>query len=267
MTALIDTNELFDMLDDPKVKILDATYPAASAKLEVIPGAHFFDIDLIADPNHHLPHTAPTPEEFQRQVRALGINSDDIIVVYDQKNIAVAAARAWWMFRLYGHTNVRVLNGGMKKWIQDGYDVMPYREIEIEEGNFTSNYTPELLAHTQDVLKSVDNEDLQVVDARNAERFHEIQGHIPSSKNAFFVELINQDTGELKDKEELQAVFDKGHVDMSKPTITSCGSGVTACALALALFELGKTDVAVYDGSWTEWSGHAHTPKAKAEAS
>ena len=266
MSALIETNELYDLLDDPKVKILDATYSAASAGLEVIPGAIFFDIDLVADPSNPLPHTIPTPELFQQMVQDMGINQDDTVIVYDQKNIALAAARAWWMFRLYGHENVKVLNGGMKKWQQDGYDIMPYREHSESKGNFKSNFRPELLVKTDDIMQNLSTNTFQVIDARNADRFHEIQGHIPNSKNAFFGDLIDENTGALKSKADLQATFDAGKVDMSKPSATTCGSGVTACALALALFELGKTDVAVYDGSWTEWSSDINTPKAKTNA-
>ncbi len=129
MTAMIETNELFNLLNDPKVKILDATYPAAHASLDIIPGAQFFDIDEISNPDSALPHTAPTPETFEMHMQAMGINQDDTVVVYDQKNVAMAAARAWWMFRLYGFDNVKVLNGGMRKWTGDGYDTLSPTEL------------------------------------------------------------------------------------------------------------------------------------------
>ena len=254
MTALIETHDLHALLQNQKVKIFDATYPAKDACLDVIPGAEFFDIDDICDKETDLPHMIPSPEVFQAKMQDFGINADDQIIVYDQKNIALAAARAWWMFRLFGHNNVKVLNGGTKKWLADGYDLMAYKPHTREKGHFTSVFHRELLATTEDIEKNIDTQKFQVLDARNNDRFINLQGHIPNSFNAFFMKLIHAEAGTLQSKDVLQAIFDKSGLDLSQKIATSCGSGVTACVLALALFELGVQDVAVYDGSWTAWS-------------
>lgn len=270
-SALIEPSELAALTG--KVKIVDATYSDDGRQMwkrERIGGAVFFDIDEIADPASDMPHMLPSPEAFADAVSKLGISNEDNVVVYDHSGIASAACRAWWMFRVFGHERVRILNGGLPLWRAQDYpvDTAPPQKPVPEE--FESRFRPDLVKNMGDVLEAVENKSALILDARAAQRFAGIApeprpglraGHIPGSRNVPYVALINPAMGSMKDEEALKDIF--GTIPANTPVITSCGSGVTACVLALGLYNIGCKDVAVYDGSWTEWGRESsHTPVA-----
>jgi len=268
---VVSTAWLAARLRDPDLRIVDATLPLVGQpghgrdiyEAGHIPGAVFFDINAIADTTTDLPHMLPTAEAFSRAVGALGLTLDATIVVYDAHGI-YSAPRVWWTLRIMGYPNVFVLDGGLKAWRAEG------RTIETEEpapaaANVSSKVNPSLVADRHDVTKVLADGAAQVVDARSSARFRGEapepraslrSGHMPGALNVPFNEVIAAD-GTLKPVTELQAVF--AHVDLNRPIITTCGSGVTAAVLALALARLGRPDVAIYDGSWTEWGGHPDT--------
>jgi len=254
VNPLIDTAELERFLQSRNVKILDATYGEGPSP-QGIPGARDFDIDDIADTSSPLPHTAPSPEKFEEKMRGLGINAGDIVVVYDRHGFHMAAARAWWMFRLFGHDDVRVLNGGLKSWSEEGRALVQKPQGPPPRGNFCAGFRPHLIKHIDDIRRG----GFTLLDARSAERFEGTapdprpnikSGHIPGSKNLPYASLIDI-KGKMKSEKELAALLK----DLPAGDIAcTCGSGVTACVIALALYALGREDAAVYDGSWIEWT-------------
>ena len=268
---VVSTAWLAARLGDPDLRVVDATLPLVgqpghgrdSYEAGHIPGAVFFDINAIADTTTDLPHMLPTAGAFSRAAGALGLTPDATIVVYDAHGI-YSAPRVWWTLRTMGYPNVFVLDGGLKAWRAEG------RVIEMEEpapvaANVISKVDPALVADRHVVTKVLADGAAQVVDARSAARFRGEapepraslrSGHMPGALNVPFNEVVASD-GTLKPVAELQAVF--AHVDLNRPIITTCGSGVTAAVLALALARLGRPDVAIYDGSWTEWGGHPDT--------
>jgi len=226
-----------------------------------IAGAGRYDINVIADTSSPLPHTLPSSEVFEAHMRALGLNDDDHIIVYCNSAI-LSAARAWWMLRLFGHTKVSVLNGGLKSWIAIGGSTDSGTETPVSRGSFTIRPAAGANVINFANLKTLvtDNIAGQIADARSAGRFAGTEnepraglrsGHIPGSSNVPISSLLKD--GALKDKDDLAAAFAKGGIDINHPVITSCGTGVTACGLALALAILGNEKTIVYDGSWTEW--------------
>jgi thiosulfate/3-mercaptopyruvate sulfurtransferase len=251
MSALISAAELKAL---PQAKILDASWNLPPSG-EAIPGARNFSIDDIADPLSPFAHTIPTEEVFAAKVRELGIGSQDFVVVYDRNGVSLAAARAWWMFRLFGHDNVKVLNGGLPAWKKAGYATQPKPTDIPAPGLFKAKLHPELLRTVGQITDNLLRKSLTVLDARDTKRFGE--GHIPESVNVPYTTLIDAD-GALKPAEELAKQF---KVDTQKKLACSCGSGVTACVIALALYELGNHSAAVYDGSWTEWGSISTLPK------
>ena len=275
MDALVDTEWLARHLDDGALRIVDGSWHMPQLKRDAraefaachIPGAVYFDIDDIAEPESALPHMWPDAETFARKVGALGIGNDHHVVIYDTTGVG-SAARAWWSFRLFGHDRVSVLDGGLPKWLAEGRPVTD-TQTEIEPASFMACRDPARVRALDDVRRIVESGDEQVLDARSRGRFAAQEpepraglrgGHMPGSRNQPFLELYDPDTRLMKPRRELKRLFAAAGIAIDKPVVTSCGSGVTACNLALALHLIGRDDVAVYDGSWTEWGGRSDTP-------
>ncbi|RMF38480.1 MAG: 3-mercaptopyruvate sulfurtransferase [Alphaproteobacteria bacterium] len=267
---LVSTGWLEDHLAAPDLRILDATYflPDAGrdARAEYaaghIPGAIFFDIDQIADTTSTLPHMVPPVEKFISRMRRMGIGDGHRVVVYDALGL-FSAARVWWMFRLFGKSDVAVLDGGLPKWKAEG---RPLEDMEpiLRERHFTARRNADLVRDVTQVAHAVKIGDAQIVDARSPGRFRGEEpepraglrpGHIPGSINLHYATLLNPD-GTMRDPDALRARFEAAGVDLSRPVISSCGSGVTACILDLALERIGHRHHAVYDGSWAEWGAY-----------
>ena len=273
--ALVTTDWLAGKLDNPDVVVLDGTYHLPTAKRDAeaefaakhIPGAIRFNIDAICDPNDPLPHMMPTPELFAAKVSALGIGNEQRVVVYDVYGMQ-SAARTWWMFRVFGHDNVSVLDGGLPKWEAEERAITAETKLSAVT-NFAAGFRPELVRGIDDIRAVVEAGGAQIVDARAAGRFTAIEpeprpgmrsGHMPGAINLPFTELLDPVFREFKDTATILDCIQAANIDLSQPVITSCGSGVTACAVSLALFLAGKEDTAVYDGSWSEWGGRQDTP-------
>ncbi len=224
-----------------------------------IPGALFFDIDAIVDPSADQPHTMPGARDFATAVKRLGITNGSKIIVYDNSDFRTAA-RAWWMFRAMGHKNVYVLDGGLQLW-KTQKRATEGGIVPAKESTYFADYKPALYLTKDDILTNLDNNARQIVDARAAARFEGTapeprpglrSGHIPGAKNLPFGSLYDID-GTMLDDEQLRGKIEAAGIDLTAPLGTSCGSGVTACCVALAFAKLGKWDTAVYDGSWSEW--------------
>jgi thiosulfate/3-mercaptopyruvate sulfurtransferase len=289
-SALIETAALQARLEEPQCKILDASYhippSTRQAQLEYeavrIPGALFFDIDAIADQKSNLPHMLPGPDEFEGHMRLLGIDSGDTVVVYDSQGL-FSAPRAWWMLRYFGHERVYVLNGGLPKWVTENRPLengLPKPKVEgnAQNGRFKARVQPLLLCPL-DTLQAAVSDSLkiqaprlpfQILDMRSAGRFQGKEpepraglkgGHIPGSLNAPWGAWLNPDQT-LLSPAALAARCQQIGLDWAAPTVSTCGSGLTACIGALALYELGNAASAVYDGSWAEWGALAESPVA-----
>ncbi len=265
--TLVSTAWLEAHLKDPDLRILDASWflPDAGrdARAEYlrahIPGARFFDIDEIADKRSGLPHMAPSPEMFISRMRAMGVGDGHQVVVYDGAGL-FSAARVWWTFRLMGKLDVAVLDGGFPKWLAEGRPTEDMAPI-VRDRHITVQRQAHLVKDVTQVAAAAKLGDHAIIDARSAPRFRGEEpeprqglrsGHIPGARNVPFRALLNDD-GTMKSVIALQKVFTDAGVDLSKPAITSCGSGVTAAILSLALERIGKRDHALYDGSWAEW--------------
>ncbi len=273
--ALVDTEWLAAHLDDPHVRVVDASFklpgitPTAREDYDRghIPGTVFFDIDDVAEPGTSLPHMIPSAELFARKMEGLGIGDDDRVIVYDGAGLS-SAGRAWWMLRLFGHHDVALLDGGLPRWKAEG------RPLETAVPNpphrrYTAQFDPALVRSKNALLDNLSTRSEQVVDARAAGRFEGIaeetwpglrRGHIPGSRNLPYDRVTDPQTHRLRDADELSALFRDAEVALDHPIVTSCGSGVTACALAFALHLIGHPGVAVYDGSWSEWGLPGDTP-------
>jgi thiosulfate/3-mercaptopyruvate sulfurtransferase len=271
---LVETDWLADHLNAPDLAILDASFhlpgsgrdPAAEFAEAHIPGAQFFDIEDISDTSNPLPHMLPPPAKFSSRVRKMGIGDGMRIIIYDTTNMG-GAARAWWMFRVMGATDVAVLNGGLKKWRAENRPVESGPPRRRTERHFTVRMNSGLVRDIDDVKRLLGSHAAQIVDARAAGRFAgrdpepretARRGHIPGALNVPFTNLLAED-GTLRPPGEIKTIFSGQGVDPGKPVVASCGSGVTACVIALALAMAGNETAAVYDGSWAEWSG-ADTP-------
>jgi thiosulfate/3-mercaptopyruvate sulfurtransferase len=274
LPAVVSTEWLARHLGEPDLRVLDGTWHMPQLKRDAraefaqahIPGAVFFDIDRIADHTTSLPHMLPTAEAFGDAVGALGVGTGDRVIVYDVRGV-VSAARVWWTFRAFGHDGVAVLDGGLRAWRAEG------RTVEAGEPTpprrqFRAALRRELVRDLDAMQRNLATRSEQVLDARSRGRFEGTEpeprpglrgGHIPGSLSLPYETLYRPD-GTLLPVDALRSAFVAAGVELGKPVTTTCGSGVTASVLALALHLVGHTHVAVYDGSWTEWGGRGDTP-------
>lgn len=275
--TLVSTDWLSAHLRDPDLRVLDASWylPGTDrdAKAEYavahIPGARFFDIDEISDQRSSLPHMAPPPEKFISRMRAMGVGDGHQVVIYDGSGL-FSAARVWWTFRLMGKTDVAVLDGGFPKWRAEGREIEDLPPV-IRDRHITVQRQNQLVKDVTQVAHTSKLREAEIIDARPAARFRGEApeprpglraGHIPGAKNLPYAMLLNPD-GTMKPLPELRAAFEGAGVDLSKPAITSCGSGVTAAILSLALERLGHRNHSLYDGSWAEWGMYDDLPVEK----
>ena len=272
--GIITPKELHDLLhspvkDQPPLKILDGTFvlpgsesdPRQEFSNKHIEEARYFDIEAISDKSSDLPHMLPPKDQFEDAVSTLGIGNQDLIVVYGQSGLVMGPARVWWMFRIFGHEKICVLDGGLPAWEAEGYETTD-RESKIDEQPFKARFAEQLVRNKAHVLSASQHANAHILDARPAPRFNgEVPepregmraGHIENSHNIPAQTLVDSETGRLKPTEELEALLKPYIKQDSTEIITTCGSGVTACVIALALFNCGTKNASVYDGSWSEW--------------
>jgi len=272
--ALVSTDWLSQHLQAPDVRVVDASWylpqesrdPHIEYEIGHIPGAVFFDIDEISDTGNPLPHMLPSAEKFTSRVRKMGLGDGNRIVVYDG-GLMAPAARVWWMFRLFGHDDVAVLDGGMGKWRQEDRPLEDLPPVPRER-HFTARLNSTLVRDFDHMRRLVAKNSEQVLDARSQGRFEGTapepreglrSGHMPGSLNLPFIDILDAGQKTMLPADELRQAFVKAGVDLHKPVTTTCGSGVTAALLALGLHLLGHRQVAVYDGSWSEWASRDDT--------
>ena len=277
--TLVSTDWLAAHLKDPDLRILDASWflpgsdrdPKAEYAAAHIPGARYFDIDDVSDNRSELPHMVPPVEKFMSRLRAMGVGDGHQVVVYDSQGL-FSAARVWWLFKLMGQTDIAVLDGGLPKWQAEGRETEDLPPV-IRDRHMTVRRQNQMVKDVTQVSAAAKLQDTEILDARAPARFRgEVPeprpglraGHIPGSRNVPYTTLLNDD-GTLKAPDELRAVFEAAGVDLGKPAITSCGSGVTAAILNLALTVIGKDDHSLYDGSWSEWGQFPTLPVATGE--
>jgi thiosulfate/3-mercaptopyruvate sulfurtransferase len=274
---IVSTEWLEAHLGSPDVCIIDASWHLPTARRDAkaeflearVPGAQFFDIDELSDTASNLPHMLPSPEKFSSRMRKMGIGDGKRIIAYDTAGL-FSAARAWWMFKVFGHEDVAVLDGGLPKWKAEGRPLDDGPPLKPQERHFTARFRSMMVRDMKEVAAALKTGSAQIADARSGTRFRgeEVEprpgvkaGHMPGAKNVHYASLLNAD-GTLKSPAEIEAMFKAAGVDLSKPVITSCGSGITAAILSLGLTLTGARDHALYDGSWTEWGGNPDSPVA-----
>ena len=275
LPTVVGTDWLAMHLAEPDLRVIDARWYLPVLKRDAgaeylvahVPGAVYFDIDAVKDTRNPLPHMLPDADVFAAAVGRLGIGDGDRIVVYGQKHL-IASARVWWSFRVFGHDRVAVLDGGYPKWMREGRRVEG-GAVTPAPRRFSARFRPELVRDLGRMRANVESGREQVVDARSQGRFDGTEpepraglrsGHIPGSVCLPYDRLFHDEDGVLLPPAALRDVFAKAGVDATRPVVTTCGSGVSAAVLALGLHVLGRPDVPVYDGSWTEWGGRADTP-------
>jgi len=275
MQPLVSTEWLARELGAADLAVCDATKylpnepkdGRAEFRAAHIPGARYFDIDEMADPDTDLPHMVPTAGRFAQLVGAMGIGNATRVVFYDQKGLA-SAARGWWLMGLFGHDRAAVLDGGLPKWVREGRAVDQGEPAPARPAAFRPDFRAARLRGIGDVLRNVDARAELVLDARARGRFTGEtpepragmrSGHIPGARSLPYEELLNADRT-FRSQSEIRARFAAAGVDGSRPVVTSCGSGVSACILTLGLRLAGLPEGAVYDGSWSEWGGRPDTP-------
>lgn len=278
--TLVSTEWLQAHLKDPDLRILDGSYylpqmgrdSRAEYDIAHIPNARFFDIDDVADHGSDLPHMVPPVEKFMSRMRAMGVGDGHQIVVYDGMGL-FSAARVWWLFKLMGQNNIAVLDGGLPKWQAEGRPIEDMSPV-IRDRHMTVRRQNHMVKDVTQVSAAAKLGDYEIVDARPPGRFRGEHpeprpglrlGHIPGSKNVCFKDLLNADQT-LKNNDEIRQSFENAGVDLNKPIITTCGSGVTAAVLSLGLERIGKTDHSLYDGSWSEWGMFPTVPVATGDA-
>lgn len=274
-TPLVSTAWLAEHLGAPGLVVVDASSYLATANRDAraeylaghIPGAVFADLEALHDETSPLPHTFPSAAHFAERAGRLGIGNDAAVVVYDTSGQNFSAPRLWFMLRAFGHDRVAVLDGGVRRWVLDGHalqegDVTPVR------ASFVARPDERRVLDVAAMKTLMGTPGAQVADARSPGRFAAVEpeprpgvrgGHIPGSRNVHYARLVRDD-GTLRPVEELRAIMTEAGIDPARPVVTSCGSGLTACAIVLALDALGAPPAAVYDGSWTEWGGRSDTP-------
>ena len=278
---LVSTEWLAEHLGDANVKLLDATFklpgilplPKDDYLAAHIPGAVYFDVDAVSDHSNPLPHMFPSADQFGRDVGALGVSNGDTVVIYDAGGW-VAAPRAWWMFLSYGHDKVRVLDGGLKKWRAEGRP-LESGAVTPRPATFRASFDERRVRSIKQMVANLASKSEQVIDARAAERFEGRvaeprpglrAGHIPGARSLPYGKLFDAATGTMKPLSELRAAFATAGVALDAPIVTSCGSGVSAAVLTLALYRLGVENPALYDGSWSEWGAAGGPPIATGPA-
>ena len=256
MKIFVSTNWVFNNLKNKKLIILDCTWylpnikknPLKEYNLRHIKNAQFFNIDEILNKKIKLPHMAPTSSVFEKKMRSFGINNDSIIVVYDSLGL-FSSARVWWLFKYFGHNETYVMNGGLKKWLYEK-KITTKKNIKFKKGNFKVSINRSLITNYKNILKKLNNKNIIILDARNEKRFKGLineprkglrLGHIPYSKNLFWKKLINKN-GSIQSKNCLKKVFNRYKIGLNKEVITTCGSGITACILSLALLHSKNID-------------------------
>lgn len=287
LPSVVNADWLAARLEEPGIKVLDASWMMPQSGRDAraehaaghIPGARFFDIDLIADERSDrtgetgLPHMMPSPERFAEAVGALGVGNEDFVILYDVHGL-MSAARAWWMFRVFGHDRVAILDGGLPAWKRAGYPVTA-EPTTVAPARFQARFHPELVRSVEEMRDNLDSRRDQVLDARSPGRFKGDEaepwpgrraGHIPGSLNLPYNELLDPANGLMRPADQLSECFSTAGVDLSRPVVTSCGSGITAAVLALGLHLAGARDVAVYDGSWAEWGRRDDLPIERGDA-